>query len=104
MRILYLNLEDKWYNLISSGEKKFEYREVKLHWTERLFKRNGKPKSFDVIKFTRANYIDPFFVDFLGVVGIEDFQSKPHYKIKLGGIRDPSELFPKQLTLDLEDD
>lgn len=38
-RILELNLHKKWFDMILSGEKKEEYREVKDFWRIRLFKR-----------------------------------------------------------------
>lgn len=34
--ILYLNLKAKWYDLIESGYKKEEYREIKDYWIKRL--------------------------------------------------------------------
>lgn len=36
MNILYLTLNAKWYNMIESGEKKEEYREIKPYWQKRL--------------------------------------------------------------------
>ena len=36
MKILYLPLKKEWYNMIESGEKPEEYREIKLYWTKRL--------------------------------------------------------------------
>lgn len=40
---LHLNLKKKWYDLIESGEKKEEYREVKPYWATRIenFNKNG---------------------------------------------------------------
>ena len=35
------NLKKKWYDLIRSGEKHIEYREVKPYWTKRLNGFNG---------------------------------------------------------------
>lgn len=34
--ILYLNLKAKWYDMIESGYKKEEYREIKDYWIKRL--------------------------------------------------------------------
>ncbi len=34
--ILHLNLKKKWFNMVSSGEKKEEYRQIKSYWT-RIF-------------------------------------------------------------------
>lgn len=37
LRILELTLTKQWFDLISSGEKKEEYREIKKYWLNRLF-------------------------------------------------------------------
>lgn len=34
--VLHLNLRKKWFDMIASGEKKEEYREIKPHW-QRVF-------------------------------------------------------------------
>ena len=39
MNILHLTLTKNWFDLILSGEKKEEYREIKPYWEKRL---NGK--------------------------------------------------------------
>jgi len=36
MRILHLTLKKKWFDMIASGEKKEEYREIKPYWTKRF--------------------------------------------------------------------
>ena len=36
MRTLQLTIKSKWFNLILSGEKKEEYREIKEYWVSRL--------------------------------------------------------------------
>lgn len=36
MKILHLNLKAKWYDMIESGVKKEEYREIKPFWKKRL--------------------------------------------------------------------
>jgi hypothetical protein len=36
MKILHLTLKKKWFDLIRSGEKKEEYREIKKYWIDRL--------------------------------------------------------------------
>lgn len=52
MRVLHLTLKKKWFDLIASGEKKEEYREMKPYWHKRLNKpydsicfRNGYSKN-----------------------------------------------------------
>lgn len=39
-KILLLNLKKKWFDMISSGEKKEEYREIKTYWEKRLLQCN----------------------------------------------------------------
>lgn len=36
MRILHLPLKKEWYEMIESGEKTEEYREIKEYWAKRL--------------------------------------------------------------------
>lgn len=36
MKVLHLTLKKKWFDLIASGEKKEEYREIKPYWVSRL--------------------------------------------------------------------
>jgi hypothetical protein len=38
MSTLHLTLKRQWFEMIQSGEKKEEYREIKPHWTSRLWK------------------------------------------------------------------
>lgn len=35
-KILHLTLKKKWFDMIASGEKKEEYREIKEYWLNRL--------------------------------------------------------------------
>jgi hypothetical protein len=51
MKILYLTLYKKWFDLIASGKKKEEYREDKPYWQKRLLQEDGWPKRFDEIHF-----------------------------------------------------
>lgn len=34
--MLILPIKKKWFDMIASGEKKEEYREIKLYWTKRI--------------------------------------------------------------------
>ena len=45
MKILHLNLKKQWFDMIRSGIKKSEYREIKPYWNVRLRKR------YDAIRF-----------------------------------------------------
>lgn len=38
MKTLHLVLKHKWYDMIASGEKKEEYREIKPYWANRLLR------------------------------------------------------------------
>ncbi len=49
MKVLHLTLKKKWFDMIASGEKKEEYREIKSYWYKRLVDINFK--KFDVVKF-----------------------------------------------------
>lgn len=68
--ILPLTLNKKWFDMILSGVKKEEYREIKSHWIKRLkaeilakqvwtesgpiLEKEYKFKHFDLIKFTNG--------------------------------------------------
>jgi len=57
MKTLTLNLKKQWYEMIESGEKKEEYREIKPFWMKRLMDANDPDgdgasfKKFDQVKF-----------------------------------------------------
>jgi hypothetical protein len=36
MKVLHLTLKKKWFDMIASGEKKEEYREIKPYWASRF--------------------------------------------------------------------
>lgn len=40
MKVLHLNLKKEWYNMIESGDKCEEYREIKPFWEKRLIGKN----------------------------------------------------------------
>ena len=46
-KTLTLSLKSKWFNMIKSGQKKEEYRELKPYWRKRL-----KAQRFDILVFT----------------------------------------------------
>lgn len=50
MKILHLKLKKKWFDMIASGEKKEEYRDVKAFWWSRLIE-YGDFENFEVTKF-----------------------------------------------------
>lgn len=43
--MLVLPIKKKWFDMIVSGEKEEEYREIKQYWTSRFIKALGFPKS-----------------------------------------------------------
>jgi len=49
-RILHMTLKKHWFELIATGRKKVEYRELKDYWIKRLM-RNGIFIQFDEIHF-----------------------------------------------------
>ena len=55
MKILHLTLKKKWFDMILSGVKKEEYRELKDYWANRLMLTDGKLdepfKRFDLVCF-----------------------------------------------------
>ena len=52
MKILHLPIKKKWFDMIRSGEKKEEYREIKDYWENRFFVNNDPVfKQFDIVRF-----------------------------------------------------
>jgi len=51
MKILHLTLKKKWFDMIASGEKKEEYREIKPYWIKRMHFDIWNTKPFDYIEF-----------------------------------------------------
>ena len=60
MEILKLTLKKKWYDLIASGVKKEEYREIKPYWINRLCIKSSETinsydiKKYDYVEFTNG--------------------------------------------------
>lgn len=51
-KILHLPLKSEWYNLIESGIKTEEYREIKPYWIKRLCITDSDFKHYDKVKFS----------------------------------------------------
>lgn len=51
MKILELTLKKKWFDMIKSGEKLEEYREIKDYWINRLQNPDGSFKRFTHVRF-----------------------------------------------------
>jgi len=88
MKILHLTLKKKWFDMIASGEKREEYREIKPYWIKRL------NKSYDVIKFRNGYSKDSptMIVELkeicrsLGVIEWGAPEKEPVYILRLGKI------------------
>ena len=84
MKILHLILKKRWYDMIASGEKTEEYREIKPYWSNRLFK--GYTHVCFHLGYTAKTMLFP-------IIGIEEGtgkeewgaeKGKTYYVIKLG--------------------
>jgi hypothetical protein len=91
-RILHLTLTKKWFEMIASGEKLEEYRELKPYWVKRLTNELGCVK-FDIIRFKNgyaknAPSMDVEFVETTTGYGKKEWGGEDAvvYKIKLGKI------------------
>ena len=58
MKVLHLTLKKEWFDMILSGEKKEDYRELKSYWNARLnantYEGFFKPKQFDVVELANG--------------------------------------------------
>ena len=90
MATLHLTLKKKWFELIKSGRKTEEYREIKPYWDRRLM----AGKSFDTITFKNgyAKNAPTFTIELkeiisgLGVVQWGAPENETVYILKLGSI------------------
>lgn len=55
MKILYLPLKKKWYEMIESGVKPEEYRDIKPYWCKRLYK-NGDMTTQEFKPYTHVTF------------------------------------------------
>ena len=81
MSNLSLVLKHKWYDLIESGEKTSEYREVKPYWDKRL------SKHYDTVTFQKGYTKTKLKFKILSiskVVKENDLNLEEVYEIKLG--------------------
>ena len=53
-KILSLNLKTEPFNVMVTGEKIFEYRDIKQWSTSRLLNKDGSPKHYDYVRFQIA--------------------------------------------------
>lgn len=96
--VLHLVLKKKWYDMIASGEKKEEYRDMKPYWDKRIESWLGEPpgKNVNVVVAFSKGYCKPSM--WFEVAGISqptsawhwDIRSEwgepdaPHYVLRLG--------------------
>jgi hypothetical protein len=50
-RVLHLTLKKKWFDMIASGEKKEEYREIKPFWIKRMKYDFWPGRQYDIVRF-----------------------------------------------------
>jgi hypothetical protein len=88
-KILYLTLKKKWYDMILSGSKKEEYREIKPYWNKILLHKDYK---FIIFKNGYSKDSPSMKVEFLGLqkgFGIEKWGAdlgEKTYILKLGNV------------------
>lgn len=99
MSVLYLTLKSKWFDMIASGEKKEEYREIKPYWVKRLTAHNNAfedCRDFSAVCFARGGHFhESLPLMTLGCEGISIGEGKSewgaepgkeYFVIKLGDI------------------
>lgn len=97
MKVLHLILKKKWFDMIASGEKKQEYREIKDYWSKRLNSKHPYSfgcQNFDVVRFRNGYAKDAPKVTFVFNgsridYGNKDWGAEPgkkYFVIELGAI------------------
>jgi len=89
MKILHLTLKKRWFDMILSGEKKEEYREIKPYWEGRLYN-----KSFDIVRFKNgySKNVPTFDIECIRIrigYGIDNWGgigTERYYVIELGNL------------------
>ena len=97
LTVLDLTIKKKWFDMIASGEKKEEYREMKPYWDARLIEDGYYFRHFDLVKFRNGYKKDsPYII--LDCLEIQEGHGNPnwgaevgkmYYIIKLGSIYKP---------------
>ena len=77
-KILNFNLKLEPFNVMVTGEKKFEYRVMSDHWRRRFYNKDGSLKHFDFVKFIHAySAKNPFFIcEFKGLEVVKNVHIK----------------------------
>lgn len=100
MKVLHLTLKKQWFDMIASGEKKEEYREIKPYWQSRLcshFPHKNAARDYDYILFKngysdKSPWIKVEWKDMVVATGKPDWGAEPgkeYFVIKLGEIIPP---------------
>ena len=79
-KVLHLTLKKEWFDLILSGDKKIEYREIKNHWVKML-----ENKQYDYIHFVNGYGKHRPWMD-VTMKGVVKDRGEKVYKIHLGEI------------------
>jgi len=93
-KTLHLIVHKRWFDLIKSGEKTEEYREITKYWRKRLCDKENKMKHFDTITFSNgySKNRPQFEIELLGAYAGEGSESwgailgKTYYVFELGKI------------------
>lgn len=79
MKTLQITLQKKWFDMTDSGEKKEEYRDIKMYWASRLM--NGFPSTFGI------ELLNPDFKTFDFVHAVNGYgKNKPSWTRQCLGI------------------
>lgn len=78
MKVLHLTLEKKWFDMISSGEKKEEYRELKPYWSKRFLSHERKLNPYFYVLF-RHGYVENAPEIMFRLKSIEIGKAKPEW-------------------------
>ena len=80
-------IKREWFDKIITQEKKTEYRKVSPFWTSRLYDKNGKKRTYDLIEFINGYNTNSrrLITEFIG------FEKKQgEYHIHIGKIKKKS--------------
>lgn len=94
MKFLQLTIKKKWFDMILSGEKTEEYREIKPHWITRLTNQRGetaRPQStwkinkIDAVCFYNGAYYSKDLPNFaISVDSVEIGQGRKEWGAEVG--------------------
>lgn len=78
MKVLHLTLKKKWFDMISSGEKKEEYRELKPYWSKRFLSHERSINPYFYVLFKNGYSKDAPEIMFQ-IKSIEIGKAKPEW-------------------------